>query len=88
MFILYFEKIFLPATSPFGEVFFWFSSKYFVTLCFFSEEEYDLDVVGSPFHMAPEVLNHKPYNMKVIFQILFVTFYDILSSFSFYLLIF
>jgi len=33
-------------------------------LCFFSEEEYDLDVVGSPFHMAPEVLNHKPYNMK------------------------
>ncbi len=37
----------------------------YVTLLLFSEEEYDLETVGSPYHMAPEVLCHKPYNMKV-----------------------
>ncbi len=36
-----------------------------MTSLLFSEEEYDLETVGSPYHMAPEVLCHKPYNMKV-----------------------
>eukprot|EP00795_Rhopilema_esculentum_P004706 gene4706-21000_t len=29
-----------------------------------SEDEYFFEIVGSPYHMAPEVLNDKPYNMK------------------------
>ena len=37
----------------------------FLSSLYSSEDEYFFETVGSPYHMAPEVLNDKPYNMKV-----------------------